>query len=173
MRVTAVIGLIGAGLLLAGCGSGTVSGDADAEGTAAGEPVFSPCDDIPADLLRQVGVDPSAPDREFGGVEYPGWNRCRWPGNDFSISVLATNLSLDEVRAGSNTVDPADQTIEGRAALIYRDSTDLRGERCNVGLATGTGSSIVPVSVNHPGEGPEPCALATDTATALSPAIPS
>ncbi|MBM4607287.1 hypothetical protein GS575_33155 [Rhodococcus hoagii] len=43
MRVTAVIGLIGAGLLLAGCGSGTVSGDADAEGTAAGEPVFSPC----------------------------------------------------------------------------------------------------------------------------------
>ncbi len=51
MRVTAVIGLIGAGLLLAGCGSGTVSGDADAEGTAAGEPVFSPCDDIPGEVV--------------------------------------------------------------------------------------------------------------------------
>ncbi|QCQ90507.1 DUF3558 domain-containing protein [Rhodococcus sp. SGAir0479] len=172
MRGSAVIGLIAAGLLVAGCGSGTVSGEADAEGTAAGEPVFSPCDDIPSDLLRQVQVDPNSPDRDFGGVDYPGWNRCRWPGRDFSVSVLATTLPLDDIRTSDKTVEERDQQIQGRPALVYRDTSDVRRERCNVAVSTGSASSIVRVSVYHPDQGPEPCELAMQTAAVLSPAVP-
>ncbi|WP_433611675.1 DUF3558 domain-containing protein [Prescottella agglutinans] len=172
MRVGAVIGLVGAGLLLAGCGSGNVDGEAAPEGVAAGEPVFSPCDDIPPEVLREVGVDPASPDRDFGGVEYPGWNRCRWPGTGNSVSVLVTTLSLEEIRSSDNTVDLADHEIDGRAVLVYQDPGDVRRERCNVAMGTGKGASIVRVSVYHVGEGPLPCTLAMQTATALSPAIP-
>lgn len=172
MRLAAAVGLIGAGLVLAGCGSEAVSGEADLVGVAEGEPAFSPCDDIPGDLLRQADVDPASPDRDFGGVEYPGWNRCRWPGNDYSVSVLVTTLPLDEIRASDKTVDASDQDVEGRPALAYRDVSDVRRERCNIAMSTGSGSSIVRVSLYHVDQGPEPCALATRTATVLSPAIP-
>lgn len=172
MRLATVVGLISAGLLLAGCGSGEVTGEAAPESVASGEPVFSPCDDIPAEVLRGVGVDPASPDRDFGGVEYPGWNRCRWPGTAYSVSVLVTTLSLDEIRASDNTVDLADDEIGGRAVLVYQDPGDVRRERCNVAMGTGEGASIVRVSVYHVDEGPAPCALAMQTATALSPAIP-
>src|SRR6476619_4623520 len=77
LRGLAGVGLVCGALVLAGCGSETVAGEAEAVGTAAGEPVFSPCDDIPDDALRAFGVDPTTESRDILGVKQPGWNVCR------------------------------------------------------------------------------------------------
>ncbi|WP_305094541.1 DUF3558 domain-containing protein [Prescottella sp. R16] len=172
MRGTVVVAAIGAALLLAGCGAGSVTGRADAEGTVAGEPAFSPCDDIPDSALIELGLDPGKADRDFSGVQYPGWNRCRWPGSDHSVSVLAGTQSVDEIRRGSNAVDVADHDLDGRAVLTYRDPGDVRRERCNVAIRAGDGTAIVRVSVYNVDAGPEPCSTALQAAATLSPSIP-
>jgi hypothetical protein len=172
MRVGAVIGLVGVGLLLAGCGAGDVTGEAAPEGVVAGEPAFSPCDDFPAEVLREVGVDPAAPDRDIGGVKQPGWNRCRWAGSDFSLTVFATTKSMTDIRTNDRNIDQADRNVDGREILVYRESNDVRRERCDVAMRTGDGASIVRVSLFHVEAGADPCSLAVRTAAVLSPSIP-
>lgn len=172
MRVAAVIGLVGAGLLLSGCGSGDVKGEAAPESVAAGEPAFSPCDDIPAEVLREVGVDPDTPDRDIGGVKQPGWNRCRWAGNDYSLTVFATTKSMTDIRTNDRNIDQADSDVDGREALVYRESNDARRERCDVAMRTRDGASIVRVSLFHVESGADPCSLAVRTAAVLGPSIP-
>lgn len=172
MRVTAVIGLIGAGLLLAGCGSGSASGDADVEGTAAGEPVFSPCDDIPVDLLQVAGVDPATAERDIDGVKQPGWNRCRWTADGFSLTVFATTRSISEIRANDRNTDFIDYKVAGRNALAYRETSDLKRERCDVAMASDGGASIVRINVYRADAQSVPCEQALRLATVLSPSIP-
>ncbi|MBM4588407.1 DUF3558 domain-containing protein [Prescottella equi] len=171
MRVTAVIGLIGAGLVLAGCGSGTVSGDADAEGTAAGEPVFSPCDDIPVDLLEVAGVDPATAERDIDGVKQPGWNRCRWAAEDYSLTVFATTRTMSAIRANERNTDFVDYQVAGRDALAYRETSDLNRERCDVAMASDGGASIVRINV-YRADTRTACEQALALATVLSPSIP-
>ncbi|WP_429518011.1 DUF3558 domain-containing protein [Rhodococcus sp. BE178] len=172
MRWVAAVGLIGAGLALAGCGSGTVPGTADPEAVASGEPAFSPCDDVPPDALHAVGVDPSTSERDIDGVKQPGWNRCRWAGTDHSLTVFATTRTWDEIRGNDRNTDLIDQQINGRDVMVYRESTDVRGERCDVAFRAGDGASIVRVSLYNPERSGDPCELAVHTATALEGAIP-
>lgn len=173
MRVTAVIGLIGAGLLLAGCGSGTVPGDADAEGTAAGEPVFSPCDDIPDDVLRAVGVDPATESRDIMGVEQPGWKICKWRGDGPFLSVFATTYTLDDVRANDKNIEIAPVDVSGRKAFSYRETTDTDHKSCDVALSSAGGAVLV--SISDLGGGTrvdDPCALVIETTRTLASSIP-
>lgn len=173
MRVTAVIGLIGAGLVLAGCGSGTVSGDADAEGTAAGEPVFSPCDDIPEEVLLKLQLDPSTESRDILGVEQPGWKLCRWDGNGYILTVFSTTSSMEDVRANDRNTDFRDQSVGGREAFIYHETSDTRQESCDVALKSRDGAAIVRITLSAVDPASiERCQLALDSALALQPAIP-
>lgn len=175
MRVTAVIGLIGAGLLLAGCGSGTVSGDADAEGTAAGEPVFSPCDDIPDEVVGSLGVDPTSEERDILGVKQPGWNVCGWRGSEFSLSVFATTRTLDEVRTNDRNEDVVPLELDGRESFSYREATDTNRELCDVAMDAAGGAVLVSVGfhvLTPPSNPGEPCELAEGAARAVSQYVP-
>ncbi|MBM4597441.1 DUF3558 domain-containing protein [Rhodococcus hoagii] len=146
MRVTAVIGLIGAGLLLAGCGPGTVSGEADAEGTAAGEPVFSPCDDIPDDAVRSLGMDPATESRDIFGVEQPGWKICEWHGSGPYLTVFSTTYTLDDVRANDSYTQFSDVQVGGRVGLTYRKASENDGRTCEVALPSGQGAVLLSVA---------------------------
>ncbi|RDI24033.1 uncharacterized protein DUF3558 [Rhodococcus sp. AG1013] len=173
MRLVTVVGLISAGLVLAGCGSEAVSGDAETEGVAAGEPVFSPCDEIPDGLLTKLGLDPATESRDILGVAQPGWKLCRWPGSDHSVTVLATTRTVEEVRANTRNVDFVDQRIGGRESFTYREATDSRRETCDVAFRAGEGTTIVRIGlfeVNQ--QSGDPCQLAIQTATTLEPVIP-
>ncbi|WP_430331839.1 DUF3558 domain-containing protein [Rhodococcus sp. ACT016] len=173
MRVAAVVGFIGAGLLLAGCGSGDVSGEAAPEGSTAGEPVFSPCDDIPDEALRSAGVDPATASRDIMGVEQPGWKICKWRGNGPFLTVFATTYTLDDVRANQKNTEFTPVDLGGRDAFQYREVTDRERKSCDVAVASGQGAVLV--SISDLGGGPrveDPCALAAQTTRVLAPYIP-
>ncbi|BCN68221.1 hypothetical protein RE943_16940 [Prescottella equi] len=175
MRVTAVIGLIGAGLLLAGCGSGSVSGDADAEGMAAGEPVFSPCDDIPGEVVGALGVDPATEERDILGVKQPGWNVCGWRGSEYSVSIFATTRTLDEVRKNDRNEDVLPVELDGRESFSYRETTDTNRESCDVAMDTAGGAVLVSVGfhvLTPPSNPEEPCKVAEEAARAVSSYVP-
>ncbi|MDH6281537.1 DUF3558 domain-containing protein [Prescottella agglutinans] len=174
MRVGAVVGLVGAGLLLAGCGSGDVTGEAAPQGVAAGEPVFSPCDDIPDDVLRAAGVDPGTESRDIMGVEQPGWKICKWRGNGPFLTVYSTTYTLDDVRANENNVEFTSVDIGGRGGLQYREVTDWDRKSCDVAIESAGGAVLV--SVSDLGGGPrveDPCALAVQTSRVLVSHIPA
>ncbi|WP_238841310.1 DUF3558 domain-containing protein [Prescottella equi] len=173
MRVTAAIGLIGVGLLLAGCGSGTVSGDADAQGTAAGEPVFSPCDDIPDQVLVELGLDPATESRDILGVSQPGWKLCRWDGKGYILTVFSTTRSLEEVRENSRNTDFREQFVGGREAFSYHERADTRQASCDVAVKSRDGAAIVRVtlSVVDPAAA-DRCQLAVDSMNTLESGIP-
>ncbi|MGO4203965.1 DUF3558 domain-containing protein [Rhodococcus sp. TAF43] len=174
MRLVTVVGLISAGLVLAGCGSEAVSGDAETEGVAAGEPVFSPCDDIPDDVVRSLGVDPTTKERDIMGVKQPGWNICGWMGAGPSLSVFATNHSLDDVRANQKNTEFTPVDLEGRSGFSYREIADTDRRSCDV--AVGTSGGAVLISVSYLGVDAvveDPCVIATRATRGLVGYLPA
>ncbi|MFD4292885.1 DUF3558 domain-containing protein [Rhodococcus sp. NPDC058505] len=166
-------GTVIAAALLAGCGPGPVSGDAEAAGVAAGEPVFSPCDDIPDEVLRGIGVDPATESRDILGVKQPGWNICKWMGGGPALSVFATTYTLDDIRAKDGNGEFADIEIGGRPAFTYRVDSDLDRRDCDVAVESAEGAVLV--SVANVGVDPvaeDPCATAVRRATGLMAYIP-
>ncbi|ORL74646.1 DUF3558 domain-containing protein [Prescottella equi] len=175
MRVTALIGLIGAGLLLAGCGSGSVSGEAEPAGAAGGEPVFSPCDDIPDDVIQGLGVDPASEEREIMDVKQPGWNICGWRGQDFHLSVFATTHTLDQARANDQYEEFSQIQLNDRRGMTYREKADVDRERCDVAVESGGGVVLVSAGFfgsTKPMNSYEACDVAVQAARALTPYIP-
>ncbi|WP_064058188.1 DUF3558 domain-containing protein [Prescottella equi] len=173
MRVTAVIGLIGAGLLLAGCGSGSVSGDAEPAGVAGGEPVFSPCDDIPDDAIRALGFDPATEDRDIMGVKQPGWNICGWMGPGPGLSVFATTYTLDDVRGNEKNTDFQPVELSGRSAFSYRETSDVNRRSCDVAIGSSDGAALI--SVSYLGIDPvteDPCLIAVRATRSLVDYLP-
>lgn len=174
MRVAAVIGLVGAGLLLAGCGSGAVQGKAAPAGVAAGEPVFSPCDDIPDDAIRGLGFDPATERRDIMGVKQPGWNICGWMGPGPALSMFATTYTLDDVRANDNNTEFTLLELDGRDAFTYREHSDKDRGSCDV--AFGTAEGAVLLSASYLGVDPvveDPCTVVTRAARALVDRLPA
>ena len=175
MRVAAAIGLVGAGLLVAGCGAVSVSGNADAEGTASGEPVFSPCDDIPDDVLQSVGVDPTTESRDIMGVEQPGWKICGWRAPDYSLMVFATTHDLDAVRSNDRNEDFLPIELDGRPAFSYREVADTNRESCDVAFASSGGAVLVSVGfhvLTPPINASQPCEVAVHSARAIGEYVP-
>lgn len=161
MRMAAVVGLVGAGLLLAGCGSGDVEGNATPTGVAVGEPVFSPCDDIPDEAVRSLGMDPATESRDIYEVQQPGWKICEWHGPGPYLTVFSTTYTLDDVRANSRYTDFKDIEVGGRDGLSYRIASDTDGRSCDVAVPSGGGAVLV--SVAYLGVDPvveDPCAIA-------------
>ncbi|MET4613323.1 hypothetical protein ABIC28_004324 [Rhodococcus sp. PvR044] len=175
LRGLAGFGLVCGALVLVGCGSESVAGEAEAVGAGAGEPVFSPCDDIPDEVLLAVGMDPATESKDILGVKQPGWNICRWAGlgTGPSLTVFATDRSMDDIRSNTRNTDFEAQTIGDREAFSYREVSDGRRENCDVAVSSGDGSVLVRISLNtgvQPVEGP--CQTAVTTARQLEPAIP-
>ncbi|WP_290367640.1 DUF3558 domain-containing protein [Rhodococcus spelaei] len=172
-KAVGVVGVVGAALLVAGCGSGSVDGKADAVGAAAGEPVFSPCDDIPGDALAAIGLDPTTATRDIAGVKQPGWNICKWRGASPALSVLATSHTLDDVRDNRKNTEFSPVDISGRTAFSYRENTDQARRNCDV--AIGASGGAVLIAVSYLGTDPvvkDPCVVAVERTRALAAYIP-
>ncbi|QKT10950.1 DUF3558 domain-containing protein [Rhodococcus sp. W8901] len=176
MRLVAAVGLIGMGLVLAGCGSGEVSGKADPEAIAAGEPVFRPCDDIPDDALRGLGADPGTAERDIMGVKQSGWNVCGWSAADYDITVFATTHTLSDIKTNDRNEEFMPVDLGSREGFSYREASDVARERCYVAVESGDGSSILSISfagLVDPRDAQEPCRIATSATHSLLPFIPA
>ncbi|MFD4180353.1 DUF3558 domain-containing protein [Rhodococcus sp. NPDC058514] len=173
MRVGFVLAVVCGAVVLAGCGSESVSGQAAPEGSAAGEPVFSPCDDLPDDAIRAVGMDPATESRDILGVHQPGWNLCRWNNSTHFLRVYSSTFTLDDVRRNDDFEEFAPVDLGGREAVTFRDVADRERLWCDV--ATTSAGGAVMVSISESGPDPaveEPCAVALQTARTLLPHIP-
>lgn len=173
VRVGIVLGVMCGVLALAGCGSASVTGNAAPEGAAAGEPMFSPCDDIPDEAVRAVGMDPATESRDILGVHQPGWNLCGWNNTTHFLTVYSSKYTLDDVRRNDDFEEFAPVDLEGREAVSFRDVADRERLRCDI--ATTSAGGAVMVSISESGPDPaveEPCAVALRTARALMPHIP-
>ncbi|RVW08243.1 DUF3558 domain-containing protein [Prescottella agglutinans] len=175
MRVAAVVGLVGAGLLLAGCGSGDVAGNAAPVDGTAKESVFNPCDDIPDEVVNALAVDLATEERDIIGVKQPGWNVCGWRGSEYSLSVFATTRTLDEVRTNDRNEDFAPVDLDGRSAFTYREVTNVARDSCDVAMGSADGAVLVSIGfhVLTPPSGPnEPCEIAVEAARSISQYVP-
>ncbi|MGW6695861.1 DUF3558 domain-containing protein [Rhodococcus sp. NPDC054953] len=137
-------------MAVAGCG--TVSGEAGPEQPTASNPAFDPCDDIPDDAIRAVGMDPATESRDILGVHQPGWNICGW-NNDESefLTVYATGRTLDEIRRNPDFVDFRSVDLDGRPALSFRDVNDVQQTRCDVATVVAGTSAMFSLSIAAPG----------------------
>jgi hypothetical protein len=171
LRGLAGVGLVCGALVLAGCGSESVAGEA--VGTPAGEPAFSPCDDIPDDALQAVGLDPATESKDILGVKQPGWNLCRWNGSEHIMTVFATTHTLDDVRSNERNTEFVPEVIGGREAFTYREVSDRDRESCDVAIGSESGAVLIRVSYNF-GDRPaeDPCQVALKSAQQLEPSVP-
>ncbi|MFE3289430.1 DUF3558 domain-containing protein [Rhodococcus sp. NPDC059234] len=168
-----MVGAVGAALLLAGCGLGSVDGEADAAGVSAGEPTFSPCDDIPDEALRATGVDPATESRDIVGVKQPGWNICRWDGTGYTMEVFATVHTFEEVRSNPRNTNFQPQQVGNRDAVSYQEVSDHRRESCDVAVRSGGGAVLVRANLHTADPSPEDrCAIALRTARQLESYVP-
>ncbi|MGW0177333.1 DUF3558 domain-containing protein [Rhodococcus sp. NPDC003322] len=174
MRFAAALAGVVAALSVVGCGSESVSGQAGAEGVAE-EPAFSPCDDIPDEALRKIGVDPATEDRDILGVKQPGWSVCGWRGDRYTVSVFATTHTLDDIRANEKFEEFSDVDVDGRAGIEYREVADRKRESCDVAVASRGGAVMLSISfhtLTSPRDAQEPCEIAMGTARGLNAMIP-
>jgi hypothetical protein len=172
MRVKAVVaGLICGGLLVAGCG--TVSGEAVPESPTASGSAFDPCEDIPDDAIRGIGLDPATEERGIVGVEQPGWRICVWDNMNEIVSVYASGFQLESIRQNPDFTEFVDIDLGDLSALMFRDVADEGRERCLV--ATATEGSTVMVSATSkalvPGPVREPCMLVRESAGVFLPYV--
>ncbi|MET4613321.1 hypothetical protein ABIC28_004322 [Rhodococcus sp. PvR044] len=173
LRSLAGVGLVCGAVVLAGCGSETVAGEAEAVGTGVGQPVFSPCDDIPDEALRTVGVDPATESKDILGAKQPGWEICRWNGPEHILRVFSTVRTMDEVRSNEQNTDFAPLELGGRDAVSYREVADTARETCDIAFASGGGTVLVRINTSlGDSRAEEPCAIALQTATELEPIVP-
>nr|WP_072751865.1 DUF3558 domain-containing protein [Rhodococcus maanshanensis] len=160
--------------MLVGCGSESVAGEAEAVGAGSGEPVFSPCDDIPDEALRAVGMDPATESQDILDVKQPGWNICKWIGPDHALSLFATTYTMDDVRSNKNFEEFHPIDLGDRSGITFREVADKDRRRCDVAFASNGGAMLVAIS--YLGGMPvveEPCAVAVRTTQQLLPRLPS
>ncbi|WP_231569511.1 DUF3558 domain-containing protein [Prescottella defluvii] len=152
-----------------------MSGEADPDGVAAGEPVFSPCDDIPDQVLVELGLDPATESPDIVGVKQPGWKICKWQGAGEvpALSVFATKFTLDDVRQNQRNTEFMPVEVGGRQGFTYRESADRDRRNCDVAMASGGG--VVLISIANLGVDPvldNPCVVAVERAGRLAQFIP-
>ncbi|WP_245816298.1 DUF3558 domain-containing protein [Rhodococcus maanshanensis] len=161
-------------LMLVGCGSESVAGEAEAVGAGAGEPVFSPCDDIPEETLRAVGVDPVTESPDVAGVKQPGWNVCKWIGPDHGLAVYATTYTMDDVHSNPKFEEFRPIDLGDRKGTTFREVTDKERRHCDVALSSNGGAVMITITyLGGMQVVEEPCAVAARTARQLLPHIPS
>ncbi|WP_164874032.1 DUF3558 domain-containing protein [Rhodococcus spongiicola] len=141
----AVLGAVCSVVLLAGCG-GAVSGESAPAGPAPGDPVFSPCDDIPDDAIREVGMDPATKSRDILDVHQPGWNICGWNSDQYSLSVFSTVYTFDDLRNNSEYEDFEAIQAGDRDALAFRSTAYPASQRSYLALRSAEGMVMVVVT---------------------------
>lgn len=166
-----VLAAVGA-LVLVGCGSTSVEGQAETAKPQAGEPTFDPCS-VPEDVLRTIGVDPASEERDIMDVKQPGWSLCTWSGSNKLITIFATGRTLDEIRANDRFTDFTPVDLDGRSAFTLREVSDTHNQYCDVVFSSGSDTVMIKSGYYTNRTPPEgPCPLAIRNAQILAPSIP-
>lgn len=172
MRGAALVGGCCVALSLAGCADATAPDRTGPAGDAAGEPTFSPCDDIPDEVLRGMGLDPATEERDIMGVAQPGFHICDWRGRGYSVGVFATVRSMDDVRRSDRNEEFQPVVVGSREAMTYREVADVRRTDCDVAIGTLGGVVLVSVVSDVGSPVTDPCGLAVWTANQLDRIVP-
>lgn len=170
MRIA--VGVMCSALVLAGCAAET-AGEAAPQGTVTGEPVFSPCDDIPDEAIVAIGMDPATEERDIMDVHQPGWNICMWKGSTDFLTVFATIYTLEDIRSNDKYVGFTDHHIEGRAVTVFRDRNEAAGTTCDVAMASGSGAVMISIAERVGADSTsDPCVRLIDKSEQLLPHLP-
>ncbi|MBF6263302.1 DUF3558 domain-containing protein [Nocardia farcinica] len=168
--IIAAVGVVG----VVGCGA-TVDGAATTAGDSSGNVTFNPCTDLPDDVLRSTGVDPSTKRVTTDAAGSSSWRICNWEAIDlpYYLSVASTSHTQEESRNNPKLTGFRDITIGPRQALIYQDKVDSRGNICYVSLPAAQGMFEVAASwrASQPITA-DRCELAVEHAKDLEPVLP-
>ncbi|MBF6083816.1 DUF3558 domain-containing protein [Nocardia cyriacigeorgica] len=176
--------VVAAGALLAGgCGSdvegtatseGGVGASTGASGQRQAADLWDPCTQISDDLLIKIGVQPETKRSGVAQVEVEGWKVCEWHNDDFALSVLSTDYTLDDIRNKEGNHEFAEVTVKGRQGLRYRMTSDRRDEVCDIAFSASQGALIVAImndSITSKNV-VAPCTRAEAAGEVLVPALP-
>ncbi|MFD1811351.1 DUF3558 family protein [Rhodococcus gannanensis] len=170
-----VAGFVFTSVLLVGCGTETVSGEAVGapESASAGSGPFDGCVGIPDEALAAAGLDPTkkAPDEESGTL---GWTICTVEGDGVYLMIAGTDMTLDGVRADSLTIDHRDVEVAGRLAVQHRRLYDTVEESCILAFGSAQGVTMLRLDAKLSNSDPgDLCLSLSDRAVGLVPYLPS
>jgi hypothetical protein len=165
-----VAGFALASVLLVGCGTETVSGEAVvASGSASsGSGPVDGCAVLPDEALVAAGLSPT--EKEVPDAGPIDWAGCIIDGDGVFLMTAATDMTLDEVRADSGNIDQLDVEIAGRPAVQHRREFTAATESCILAFDTAEGVIMLRLErkVTNP-ERPDMCVLLSERAVHLVP----
>lgn len=133
---------------------------------------YDPCLTYTADQLRAWGVDPArVTDR---GVEDRQVRGCRWSADGWSLGLTVANTKVSSYLDSTLFRSPRSIEVAGLDAVIYQGG-NASAPGCTVVLPVQNASVGVIALVFDPKSAkdvPDPCAKATEVATAVAPTLP-
>nr|WP_296780940.1 DUF3558 domain-containing protein [Rhodococcus sp. (in: high G+C Gram-positive bacteria)] len=140
------IAVLGAAIMLAGCGAGA-EGTAVADGPAE---AFDPCS-IPDDAISSTGLDPST--KQVGwidGIDVPGWVRCAWSGPQgnhwyYFVVLFSDRYDITDVEGNPRHYDFSDVEVGSRDGVLFRYDVTKEKE-CDTAFQTSSGVATFAVT---------------------------
>lgn len=158
------------------CG-GSTEGAPTAEGSATSTEsvaLFDPCTGIPDDALSAAGVDPAAVERGAAGVDQDGWEICTWQGQQHSVTVFSTGLTVQDFEQKPGNVDFQDVTVAGREGRQFRVNGASKDLLCDVVFPAKQGVVQLRVMSNVLLDNPaDPCETIQSVGTSIVPLLPN
>lgn len=181
VRVTVGTVLLGLVMGLAACGNSTDIAGASSQTTSASlsataDPsagLWDPCSGLPADVLTAHGVNP-VPPKIGQGVPIRGWKRCLWMGDWYSLGMLSTHHTVDELKSSGSYSEIQPVTIGDRTGITQHQSGTDYSRECVVSLPAQQGMVEVMVSLSGSPDGTprDLCAKAEKLTVAFLPYLP-
>ncbi|GGC60297.1 DUF3558 domain-containing protein [Hoyosella rhizosphaerae] len=120
--------------------------------------VFDPCEDIPDEAVKAVGVDPATKYMSIAGNEnyyekhFPWQRECSWEGPYKWVFIVSADLSIADVAERSIVENVREISINGRAALHYGLLSCGPRVCAEVAFQTGAGSVWVNLNLSSLGD---------------------
>ncbi|WP_255486081.1 DUF3558 domain-containing protein [Mycobacteroides sp. LB1] len=133
---------------------------------------YDPCLTYTAEQIRSWGVDPAQVDDR--GVEDRQVRGCRWSADGWSIGLTVANTKASSYLDPELFDNPRPITIAGLDGVIYQGG-NASAPGCTVSLPVQNASVGVIVLIFDPKRAKgvsDPCAKATEVATAVAPTLP-
>ncbi|WP_100466352.1 DUF3558 domain-containing protein [Mycobacteroides abscessus] len=133
---------------------------------------YDPCLTYTADQIRAWGVDPAKVDDV--GVEDRQLRGCRWSSDGWSVELSVANTKVSSYLDRELYDNPRSITVSGLQAVQY-DGGIPQAPACTVVLPVQNATAGVIVAIVDPKRAKgvsDPCAKATEVATAVAPTLP-
>ncbi|OHU68855.1 hypothetical protein BKG86_02050 [Mycobacteroides chelonae] len=133
---------------------------------------YDPCLTYTAEQIRAWGVDPAQVDDR--GVEDRQVRGCRWSADGWSVGLTVANTKVSSYLDAELFDNPRSITVAGLPAVQY-DGGIPQAPACTVVLPVQNATVGVIVAIVDPKRAKgvsDPCAKATEVATAVAPTLP-